>query len=180
MREDTLGRRYAEAFASLLEKASDLEAADQMLRTLAAQAVPDREARLYWLSRRASRKAKEELLRRLLESAKAPRMVQALLDVLFANNRVGDLPEIAEALDGVTAERLGRTTARVSSARPLSDAQRQAIATRLKHMSGKEVRLDAEVDESLIGGVRVRLNNTVIDGSVRGRLEALVARFGAQ
>jgi len=178
MRQDTLGRRYAEAFASLIQKASDLEDAAQTLRTLADQAVPTPEARLYWLSRRVSRKAKEELLERLLESAKAPRMVQSLLEVLFTNNRVGDLPEIAGALDGVTAERLGRTTARVSSARPLSDAQRQAIAKRLKHRSGKEVRLDAEVDESLIGGVRVRLDNTVIDGSVRGRLEALVARFG--
>jgi F-type H+-transporting ATPase subunit delta len=177
MHPDTTGRRYAKALAGLLEKDSDLEAAAPLLRTLAAQAVPDREARLYWLSRRASRKTKEELLERLLESAKAPKMVQALLDVLFANNRVGDLPEIAEALDDVAAKRLGRTTARVSSAKPLSDAQHQAIVKRLRHLSGKDVRLEVKVDETLIGGVRVRLDNTVIDGSVRGRLEALVARF---
>ena len=69
------------------------------------------------------------------------------------------------------------TVAQVTSARPLTEAQEKALRGRLASFSGKEVHLEKAVDESLIGGVRVRLENTVFDDSVRGRLDALVARF---
>jgi len=169
--------RYAEALASLIEKDADLEAAAGALKGLAAQAVPDHEARLFWQSLRAGRDAKQKLAARILEMLEAPPVVRSFVGVLVANSRMGHLPEIADALEGVVAERLGRTVARVTSARPLTEAQAKALRGRLASFSGKEVHLEKRVDENLIGGVRVRLENTVFDDSVRGRLDALVARF---
>ncbi|HUX01185.1 MAG: ATP synthase F1 subunit delta [Phycisphaerae bacterium] len=177
MRPDALAERYADALADLIADPADLEAAAEIVRALAPLAVPDQKARLYWLSQRAARKEKQELLGKLAAAAKAPPLVRSFLEVLLENNRMSDLGAIAEALGRVAEERLGLATARVTSASPLSDEQQEAIRRRLAHLSGKRVRLETEVDSGLIGGVRVRLDNQVIDGSVRGRLDALVARF---
>jgi F-type H+-transporting ATPase subunit delta len=61
----------------------------------------------------------------------------------------------------------------VTSATALDDAQKQAIATALRKRLGREVRLEAELDETLIGGAVIRAGDVVIDGSLRSRLQSL-------
>ncbi len=61
----------------------------------------------------------------------------------------------------------------VTSASPLSDAQQQAIAAALRDRLGREVNLESEIDENLIGGAVIKAGDVVIDGSLRARLEGL-------
>ena len=69
--------------------------------------------------------------------------------------------------------RLGRITAQVGSAVALSDAQCERISASLAKYSGKEVRIEYAVDPALMGGVTARIGGTVIDGSIRTRIERL-------
>ena len=174
---ERIAEPYAQALVGLLEGADALEAAADAVRAVAQRAVPDDEARLFWLSRRAGRDKQRRFLRDLLEAVQAPDAARSLLEVMFAKGRIAVLPELARVLDAKVAERLGRIVARVETARPLSETQQRALRKRFGAMTGKEVRLRTEVREDLIGGVRARLENRVIDGSVRGRLDAFAARF---
>jgi len=71
------------------------------------------------------------------------------------------------------AERNNTVDATATSAVPLSPAQAERLTESLAHMTGKTVHLTAEVDGAIVGGVIVRLGDTIIDGSVRGRLQRL-------
>jgi F-type H+-transporting ATPase subunit delta len=73
----------------------------------------------------------------------------------------------------------GISRAQVRSALPLDDEQRAALAERLRALTRTKIELSELVDESLIGGVAVRIGDTLYDASVRSRLERLRARLTA-
>jgi F-type H+-transporting ATPase subunit delta len=64
-------------------------------------------------------------------------------------------------------------TARVSSAVPLTDEEQAALGEKLKARFGQALNMRFEVEPSLLGGVRVRVGDEVIDGSVKSKLDAL-------
>jgi len=102
------------------------------------------------------------------------------LFVLIDHRRIGSLPEILQAFEQTLDERLGFARAEVVSARELTDTQRTALSAELGRLVGKQIRMQAAVDESLIGGVVARIRSTVYDGSVRGRLQALERRLATE
>jgi len=85
-------------------------------------------------------------------------------------NSIGDIRAIFEQQ---RAELEGRSRVHVRSAYELDDAQRQTIQQSMAKRLGGEVELTVEVDETLIGGLVIRAGDTVIDGSLRGRLTQL-------
>jgi len=91
--------------------------------------------------------------------------------LLAENRRLTLFPEIAELYEALRAEAEGTLEATVISAKPMSDAQQQEMASALKARFNREVVLHVEVDESIVGGAIIRAGDTVIDGSVRGKLE---------
>ena len=91
--------------------------------------------------------------------------------LLAENRRLTLLPEIAVLFEELRADAEGTIEATVVSAKPLSDAQQQDIAKALKARFNREVTLQVETDESIMGGAIIRAGDTVIDGSVRGKLE---------
>ena len=93
------------------------------------------------------------------------------IKLLAENRRLTLFPEIAALFETMRADAEGTLEATVISAKPMSDAQQQELAAALKTRFSREVVLQVETDESIIGGAIVRAGDTVIDGSVRGRLE---------
>jgi F-type H+-transporting ATPase subunit delta len=83
------------------------------------------------------------------------------------------LPEIAEQFKLEINERLGFADAEVTSARELGADERSALEQQISVTTGKKVRARYRRDESLLGGVRVKVGSTVYDGSVRGELERM-------
>ncbi len=72
----------------------------------------------------------------------------------------------------IAAER-GEVTAEVTSAKPLTKAQTEELAATLKKSVGKDVKIDVTVDESLIGGLVVKVGSRMIDTSIRAKLAHL-------
>ena len=73
----------------------------------------------------------------------------------------------------------GIVLAEVRTALPLEDAQRTSVEERLGELTGEQVEMNEVVDESLIGGIAVRIGDRLYDASVRNRLERLRARLTA-
>ncbi|MCZ8325109.1 MAG: F0F1 ATP synthase subunit delta [Sphingomonadaceae bacterium] len=100
-------------------------------------------------------------------------LTQNFIGVLAANRRLAKLPEIVRAFGSIAAAARGEVTAEVTSAHPLTDAQVKELAAKLKAREGKDVKIKANVDPEVLGGLVVRIGSTQIDSSIRTRLNTL-------
>jgi F-type H+-transporting ATPase subunit delta len=108
----------------------------------------------------------------LLQGKASEQTVEILSRVIAAPTarRIGDLLRDTIA---IVADEAGRSVATVESAAPLTDAQLLRIRASLTQRSGREVSLEHVVTPALVGGIRIRLGDEVIDGSVSRRLAEL-------
>ena len=95
------------------------------------------------------------------------------LKLLLEYQRISVLPEIAEHFDKLKGNAENMIDVTMTSVVPLSLAEQKEIVTALKERFGREIHLQTEINESLIGGVVIRAGDIVIDGSMRSRLESL-------
>ena len=102
--------------------------------------------------------------------------VKNFIDALQENHRLTLLPEIARQFELLKSREESVVEATVESAFPLNDQQAQELAGTLKAKFGKDVRLSTSVDPDLIGGVRIKVGDDVIDASVRGKLQAMAVK----
>ena len=97
----------------------------------------------------------------------------SFLKLLIRKRREGLIGECAREFRALVAERDNTAEATAFSAVPLTPAQTERLTRSLERLTGKLVLLHTEVDAGMLGGVVVRLGDTIIDGSVRGRLQRL-------
>ena len=96
-----------------------------------------------------------------------------LMRLLVASRRVHRMGEIVEHFEVLADEAAGRVRASVTTAIPLSDADREKLSRDLSTQLGKDVRMVAEVDPTILGGLLLRVGDQVTDASVAGRLDQL-------
>ena len=95
------------------------------------------------------------------------------LGLMAKNRRLFVVPGLIEQVKALIAAERGEVTAEVTSAKPLTKAQADELAATLKQSVGKDVRIEAKVDESLIGGLVVKVGSRMIDSSIRTKLANL-------
>ena len=93
--------------------------------------------------------------------------------VLAENRRLQLLPQIYQQFEVLKANREKTVEVNVVSATEISTEQQNKLASALSAKLEREVNMQVSVDDSLIGGAVVRAGDTVIDGSIRGRLAKL-------
>jgi F-type H+-transporting ATPase subunit delta len=98
---------------------------------------------------------------------------QNFIRLLAENKRLAVLPQVAERFELLRAEYENELDVLVTSAVPLSDAQRAKLADSLKARLQRDVRITTAVDPALLGGAVIRAGDLVIDGSILGRLQRL-------
>lgn len=108
-----------------------------------------------------------------LLGGKAQPATTNLVSLVVGNGRVRDLPAIVDALVSKVAQEANKEVAEVRSAIPLTDDQRSRLADALGKATGKQVEVKVIVDPSIKGGVIAQVGDTVIDGSIRRRLDQL-------
>lgn len=123
-------------------------------------------------SPRVSAAEKKGVLDRALKGRIDP-AVLTFLKVLADHQRIDCLREIAHALRRQWNEQCGRIEAIVTTATPLALADQEQITQSLRNSLGQQVVLEHQVDPDLLGGIVVRVGDTVYDGSIRHRLAAL-------
>ncbi|HUG86549.1 MAG TPA: ATP synthase F1 subunit delta [Euzebya sp.] len=103
----------------------------------------------------------------------------AAVQMLLAADRIRHLGDIAAAAVRESAEARGASVAQVRSAKPLAQAQRDALGRALADRAGRPVELKVVVDPDLLGGLVVQLGDTVIDGSSARRLTEIKAALAS-
>jgi F-type H+-transporting ATPase subunit delta len=168
----SLSRRYARALADVAEQQGLLEQVRGELEALAKGFSHGRfEVRFaaFDLCRDEKLDFCRELAQRLGLSAPTSR----LLHLLVEKRRMVILEDLAASYSEEADRRLGIRHAEVRTAYPLTEEQRQDLAARLTALTGAQVSLAEKLDESLIAGFQVKLENTFFDGSLRGRLDRI-------
>lgn len=102
-----------------------------------------------------------------------------LVDALAVNKRLPLMPEVKELFERLRAERQKKVEVEVVSAYPLTGDVVEKLATALQRRLDREVNIQTTVDETLIGGAIIRAGDTVIDGSLKGRLSKLAEALNA-
>ena len=100
-----------------------------------------------------------------------------MLGVLAENGRLSILPEIFSMYDQLRQEEEKRLSVRVVSAIALTDEQQERMSAALSSRFDRKINLESEIDTSMMGGAIIYAGDTVIDGSVRGRLQKLATRL---
>lgn len=115
---------------------------------------------------------KKDLITKCFKSELMPNVFNFLL-LLVDKRRIALLEAIEEDFHRLSNEKRGIVVADVTTAKKADAAQQKAIREKLATVTGKTVELRLHEDESIIGGVVVKIGDRRIDGSVAGRLEAL-------
>ncbi len=176
MREPTIARNYAEALLELARKANDLRGWGEMLDSVANAVESDRRLRVFLESPRVSAQKKNEVIQKAY-GAQLPRNFVRFLQALVSNRRQMLIPVIAHEYNDLVDQVEGRVHASVTVAREADEADRELITTQLSRAFGKDVVPHFRVDPAILGGVVVRVGDTVLDGSVRRRLATLRAKM---
>jgi F-type H+-transporting ATPase subunit delta len=128
------------------------------------------ELRAALTDRKATTSAKRELLRSLL-GGRANATTERLVTRLVTAPRGRSLEAGLESLSKLAADRRNRMVAVVTSAVPLSDAQRERLSGVLAKLYGRQMHLNLDVDPAVLGGIRVQVGDEVINGSLADRIE---------
>ncbi|HEU4630605.1 MAG TPA: F0F1 ATP synthase subunit delta [Gemmatimonadaceae bacterium] len=176
MREPTIARNYAEALLALARKANDLPGWGRMISDVANAVEGDERLRRFLEAPQVSAERKNEILGRAFQD-RVPRLFLRFLQKLVDNRRQMLIPAIATQYHQLVDAVEGRVHAQVTVARPVDEAGRAAIAAQLGRALGKTVVPHVAVNPAILGGVVVRVGDTVMDGSVRRRLSMLRGRL---
>jgi F-type H+-transporting ATPase subunit delta len=142
----------------LFQVARALETNDELRTTLTDAAIP--------VERR------QGVIEDLLQNRASPVTV-SLVSFVVASGRAKQLPAIVDRLVARAAEAKSKTVAEVRTAVALTDDQRTRLAEALGKATGKSVEVKGIIDPSVLGGVVAQIGDTVIDGSIRSRLDQL-------
>lgn len=167
----TLARPYAKAAFQYAADASDLQGWSDSLAVAAAVAAQDTVVKLLsspsYTATQQAEKTIEVCGDALNEKSRS------FVQVLAENRRLQLLPQIYQQFEVLKANREKTVEVSVVSASEISTEQQEKLASALSSKLERQVNMQVSIDDSLIGGVVVRAGDTVIDGSIRGRLAKL-------
>jgi F-type H+-transporting ATPase subunit delta len=173
----TIARPYAEAAFALAREQDALPLWSRMLQ-LASAVVADPKVAEALDSPRLDAAAKESLLLSICGDQLTAEG-RNFLRVLIGADRIKLLPAIYAMFESLKDAASGLAKATVETAFPLSDRDLTDLTASLERRFGKKIEATVTVNQELIGGVRVVVGDTVIDGSVQEQLRAMAAQLRA-
>jgi F-type H+-transporting ATPase subunit delta len=170
MIDRTVARRYAEAFVNAVEGSGRLAVGLEELDQIARMYGISKDLQRFLGSPEIGPEDKERTLDRALAAGAAPETM-GLLRLLLKKDRVAHLPAISEEAKELSEARQGVVRGQVTTAHPISSAETQRLAQAIGKAMDKRVILERQVDPSLLGGARITVGGTLLDGSVRAQLK---------
>ncbi len=171
---DPVTARYAEALYQLAAERGALEAVRRGVEQIAGE-IAEPTVAAFLFDARVPAAEKRSRLERLTVTLHP--MLQNFVGLCFDKNREEVLRGVGVAFRRRYLAGRGAVEGRVESARPLSEADIAGLARSIGNRISKEVLLENEIEPGLVGGVRVLVDNRLVDHSVRGRLAGMRKRL---
>ena len=169
---ESISRNYAEALLALARKANATSEWAELIHATAAAVEENQTLRRFLAAPQISSADKSAVLAKGF-AGKAPPLFIKFLQKLVQNRRQTLIPEIATEYGKLVDAAEGRVHARVTVVRAMNDAEQASLTAQLSKALGKAVIPHVTVNAAILGGVVVKVGDTVMDGSVRRRLGVL-------
>ena len=165
--------RYATALFEIARESNTLDKVESDILAVEAALAESPDLRDMLASPVFSREDQARAIAAIADKMGLGPAVANTLGLMAENRRLFVVPALIAQLKGLIAAARGEVTAEVTAARPLTPEQTEALAGTLRTSVGKDVRLHVTVDESLIGGLVVKVGSRMIDTSIRAKLANL-------
>lgn len=168
-----IAARYATAVFEIARDGKGLKALEADVTALGAALGENADLRGLIASPVYSRDEQSNAIGAIASKMQLSPTVTSTLGLMASKRRLFVLPQLLAALQAMIAEEKGEVSADVTAAQALTKAQADKLAASLKKTFGKTVKLNLAVDDSLIGGLVVKVGSKMIDTSIRSKLAAL-------
>ncbi|PIE07675.1 MAG: F0F1 ATP synthase subunit delta [Rhodobacterales bacterium] len=168
-----IAQRYATAVFELAREEKNLAAVEKDLDALDAALSDSPDLSAMIASPVCSRDDLTRAVTALAAKMGLSEAITGALGVMGEKRRLFVLPQFIAALRAAIADDKGEVTAEVTAAKAMTKAQQDKLSKAIKAAVGKDVKINVAVDESLIGGLVVKVGSRMIDSSIRSRLSAL-------
>lgn len=176
MNEERIGRNYAEALLTLARKSGEQEEWGALIEAISVAMREDSTLRTFLESPKLSAARKIQILDKAL-GRRVPKLFMRFVETVIMKRRQMLIPEIASEYRSLIDESEGRVHVNVTVAREPAEPEKDALAKQLSRLFGKRVVPHISLNPAILGGVIVKVGDTVMDGSVRRRLASLRQRM---
>ena len=163
---------YAEALVEIAEEKGLLDEFREDLDFFSSYLREDSEFHVFFESPRIDRDVKRMVVRKAFDG-KLDDLIVSFLELLLERGRQLHVQEIIEAFIKLYDEKTGRIGVRLSTAIAMTEVKKLAQSDRLSEILGKKIHMETEVDPGLFGGIVLHVGDTVVDGSLKHRLDEL-------
>ena len=168
-----IAERYAAAIFDILQENNNLSGLETSVETLADALAESDDLRALISSPVVSRAEQEAAIVAVGKKLELADAVSNALALMAQKRRLFVLPQLVDQLRAKIADHKGEVTAEVVTAKAMTKAQSDKLATALKSSIGKDVKINAAVDKDIIGGLIVKVGSKMIDTSIRSKLSSL-------
>ena len=168
-----IAERYATAIFEIAKDNKNLDGLETGINDLGAALAESADLRTLIASPLISRADQQAAISAIAKKMRLSTVLKHALALMAEKRRLFVVPQLIAALRGLLAAERNEVTADVASAKALTKAQTEKLAKTLTERVGKTVTINATVDESLIGGLVVKVGSKMIDTSIRSKLNSL-------
>lgn len=168
-----IAARYATAVFELAIDGKALPALEKDVDVLEAALADSADLQTLLTSPLYSREEQGSAIAAVAKKMKLSESTSNVLALMASKRRLFVLPQLLSSLRTRIATHKGEVTAEVTSAKALTKAQTESLAKTLKAQIGADVKIKATVDETIIGGLIVKVGSKMIDTSIKSKLNAL-------
>jgi F-type H+-transporting ATPase subunit delta len=176
MNNSTIGRNYAETLLILAKREGQAEEWGTLIESLASAMQEDQTLKTFLESPKLAASRKIEILKAAL-GKRVPPLFLRFLETVIMKRRQMVIPEIAQEYRALIDVSEDRVHANVTIAREPAEQEKEALVQQLSRLFGKRVVPHISINPAILGGVIVKVGDTVMDGSVRRRLASLRSRM---
>ncbi|WP_400084072.1 F0F1 ATP synthase subunit delta [Yoonia sp. R78084] len=172
-----IATRYATAVFDLAKEGKVIKALESDVASLEAAMAESADLRTLLTSPLYSREQQSGAIVAIAKKMKLSDTTSNVLALLASKRRLFVLPQLIAVLQDMLSEERGEVTAEVTTAKALTKAQADKLAKTLKAQVGKSITIKETVDESIIGGLIVKVGSKMIDTSIASKLNALQSKM---
>lgn len=169
----SLAGRYATALFDLAREAKAIDAVEASLAKVQKALNESSDFASLTTNASISRDVAKKAVAAIAKALKLDALTAKTLGVLAENRRLADTAGVARAFASLASAHRGEITAEVTSAHALSAAQMKSLSAKLKERVDRDVAISAKIDPSILGGLTVKIGSTLIDNSIKTRLNSL-------
>lgn len=174
---EELARVYARALFEVALQQGKLDLIREQLGQFAEALSANRDLAVFFFSPYFSTQEKEEALGRMLDGADPS--FENFLRVLIENHRMPVIYRAQREFDRLWEQQNKLLPVEITSAIELDDKTTRSVADRIGEQTGRKVQLTTHVEPDIIGGIVLRVGNSILDASIRNRLEQLRRRVAS-